>query len=138
MVGDIKNRSLLRIAAATPEANGAFAAFTRLGVLYLNTQMPPWLRRLLGRLDWVQEPRQDLRRQLFALSFSSLSLSLSRTNLVAEGCNFGAFGGYEDRPPPPLHQRLRFGHKNAAVLHVLSEHVVGAPSACGPRSPPGS
>ena len=23
-----------------PEANGAFAAFTRLGVLYLNTQMP--------------------------------------------------------------------------------------------------
>ena len=31
-----------------PEANGASAAFTRLGVLYLNKQMPPWLRRLLG------------------------------------------------------------------------------------------
>ena len=31
-----------------PEANSAFAAFTRLGVIYLNTQMPPWLRRLLG------------------------------------------------------------------------------------------
>ena len=26
----------------------AVAAFARLGVLYLNTQMPPWLRRLLG------------------------------------------------------------------------------------------
>ena len=31
-----------------PEANGAFAAFARLGVLYLNTQMPPWLRLLFG------------------------------------------------------------------------------------------
>ena len=29
------------------EANGAFAAFMRLGVFYLNAQMPPWLRRLL-------------------------------------------------------------------------------------------
>ena len=31
-----------------PEANGAFAAFTRLGVLCLNTRSTPWLRRLLG------------------------------------------------------------------------------------------
>ena len=30
-----------------PEANGAFAAFMGLGVLYLNTQLLPWLRRLL-------------------------------------------------------------------------------------------
>ena len=29
-----------------PEANGAFAAFTRLVVLYHNTQMRPWIRRL--------------------------------------------------------------------------------------------
>ena len=34
-----------------PEANGAF--FTRLGVLYLNTRMPPWLRSLLGSAPLV-------------------------------------------------------------------------------------
>ena len=32
--------------SSDPEANGAFKAFTRLGVLYLNTQMAPSLRRL--------------------------------------------------------------------------------------------
>ena len=41
-------RSLAVGRFSDPEANGAFAAFMRLGVLYLNTRMPPWLRRLLG------------------------------------------------------------------------------------------
>ena len=43
--------------SSDPKANGTFAAFTWLGVLYLNKRMPPWFRRL--RFRPPQVPSQE-------------------------------------------------------------------------------